>query len=47
MVLSVCLALKASYGKTYLFTSDGHMLKVSAKMRIDTCDPEAIMQLPF
>ena len=48
LVLSVCLELRASYGNNvYLFSSDGHMLKVANKLNIKTCDPEAIMQLPF
>lgn len=47
LVLSACLALKASYGKVYLFSCDDHMLKVAAKKRITTCNPEASMQLPF
>jgi len=47
LVLSVCLALRASYGKIYLFSADDHMLKVARKLNITTCDPEATSQLPF
>ena len=47
LVLSVCLALRASYDKIYLFSSDGHMLTVAQKLGITTCNPEAIMKLPF
>lgn len=49
MVLSVALELKAIYrhDRVFLFTSDEHMLKVAAKLKIKTCNPEAVMELPF
>jgi hypothetical protein len=49
MVLSVGLELKMIYGheNVYLFTSDNHMLKVANRLKIKTCDPEAVTVLPF
>jgi len=49
MVLSVCSELRSIFTKTYvyLFTSDGHMLKIADKLRINTCDPEKDTTLPF
>jgi hypothetical protein len=49
MVLSVGLELKAIYGynNVYLFTSDSHMLKVADRLKIKTCDPEAVTEMPF
>ncbi|MBA7701200.1 hypothetical protein ES703_109933 [subsurface metagenome] len=47
LVLSVCLALRASYGKIYLFSSDDHMLKVARRLNITICNPEVVSQLPF
>jgi hypothetical protein len=49
MVISVGLELKAIYGynNVYLFTSDNHMLKVGERLKIKTCDPEAVAGLPF
>lgn len=49
MVLSVGLELKTIYGysNVYLFTSDNHMLKVANRLKIKTCDPEAVNALPF
>ncbi len=47
LVLSVCRALQRSYGGVCLFCSDGHMVKVASKLRIQTVDPEAITELPF
>ena len=47
LVLSVCFALRASYGKIYLFSSDDHMLKVARRLNITICDPEAVSRLPF
>jgi hypothetical protein len=49
MVLSVGLELKTVYGhgNVYLFASDNHMLKVANRLKIRTCDPEAVTELPF
>jgi predicted nucleic acid-binding protein len=49
MVLSVGIELKIIYGfnNVYLFSSDNHMLKVANKLKIKTCDPEAVSELPF
>ena len=46
-VISVCRELWATYGKSYLFSSDEHMLKVASKLAINTCNPEEIKKLPF
>lgn len=47
LVISVCLALKQSYGQAYLFSSDEHMLKVAGKMGIKFYNPEELRRLPF
>jgi hypothetical protein len=49
LVLSVGLELKKIYGfdNVYLFTSDSHMHKVADRLKIKTCNPEAVMKLPF
>ncbi len=49
MVLSAGLELKKiyDYGNVYLFTSDSHMLKVANRLKIKTCDPEDVTELPF
>jgi predicted nucleic acid-binding protein/DNA-directed RNA polymerase subunit RPC12/RpoP len=49
MVLSVGLELKLIYGhgNVYLFTSDNHMLKVADRLKIKTCNPEAVTEMPF
>jgi len=49
MVISVGLELKTIYGynNVYLFTSDNHMLKVADRLKIKTCDPESVVELPF
>jgi len=47
LVISVCRELQTSYRTAHLFSSDEHMLKVSAKLGIHTYNPEEIKKLPF
>jgi len=47
LVISVCRELWASYGKSYLFSSDEHMLKVASKLAVDAYNPEELRKLPF
>lgn len=47
LVISVCRELWAIYGKSYLFSSDEHMLKVATKLAINVYDPEEIKELSF
>lgn len=47
LVIGVCLGLKKTYRKIYLFSSDEHMLKVAKRMGINASDPEKITRLPF
>ena len=46
-VISVCRELWATYGKSYLFSSDEHMLKVASKLAINTAILKRLKSCPL
>lgn len=47
LILSVCQEIKNSYKEAFLFSADVHMAKVAEELKISTCNPEVVTQLPF